>query len=49
MSRKAFYDKLGYEFKDEKLFETAVTHSSYVREIRNYGGTWDHLYVKDIR
>ena len=22
---------------------------SYVREIRNYGGTWDHLYVKDIR
>ena len=33
MSRKAFYDKLGYEFKDEKLFETAVTHSSYVREI----------------
>lgn len=33
MSRKDFYGRLGYEFKDESLFETAVTHSSYVREI----------------
>ena len=22
---------------------------SYIREIQNYGGTWDHLYVKDLK
>lgn len=33
MSKKVFYEKLGYEFKDDSLFETAVTHSSYVREL----------------
>ncbi len=32
-SMKEFYDRLGYSFKDEDLFETAVTHSSYVREV----------------
>ena len=25
-------DKIGYQFKDKKLLETALTHSSYVRE-----------------
>lgn len=33
MSRREFYDRLGYVFNDEGLFETAVTHSSYVREV----------------
>jgi ribonuclease-3 len=33
VSRREFFDRLGYVFKDESLFETAVTHSSYVREV----------------
>lgn len=32
MSKQRFYDRLGYNFKDEDLLLTAVTHSSYARE-----------------
>ena len=29
---KSIEEKLGYQFKDKKLLETALTHSSYARE-----------------
>lgn len=32
MSNKTIYDRIGHEFSDESLFETAVTHSSFSRE-----------------
>lgn len=32
MSNKRISDRIGYEFNDESLFETAVTHSSFTRE-----------------
>lgn len=33
MSRKAFCEKLGYTFKNEELLETALTHSSYIKDM----------------
>lgn len=33
MSNTEFYEKAGYVFKNDSLFETAVTHSSYAREL----------------
>ena len=33
MSRKAFCERIGYTFTDEELLETALTHSSYVKDM----------------
>ncbi|MBQ9180115.1 MAG: ribonuclease III [Firmicutes bacterium] len=32
MTKGSIFTRIGYEFNDESLFETAVTHSSYTRE-----------------
>ena len=32
MTKGSIFTRIGYEFSDESLFETAVTHSSYTRE-----------------
>lgn len=32
MTNGSIFTRIGYEFSDESLFETAVTHSSYTRE-----------------
>lgn len=32
MSRRAFCERIGYTFSDETLLETALTHSSYIKD-----------------